>query len=408
MKRLYLMITITNRVIGSKRFVDFYRAFGAPVVFTALGRGTASDEVLSYLGLEATEKSVMLSVVTPACKEVLMKELVTTMHLTNPGTGIAMCLPLSSIGGRTAMNYLITGNPEAEPDVEVKEDESMKDAAYQLIVAIANQGYTDTEIVDMIELPEELAKVWYTRQYYGTLTHNVKAVYQKYMGWYDANPVHLDELAPSEYAEKLVEYLGDTDKVLEMAKEDYDKGEYQWVAEITNTLIYADPDNTDARLLCADALEQLGYQAESGTWRNAYLAAAQELRNNEEINSNEGNKSNALQQKMDVPLLLDYLGIRLDSNAAQSLNGTIDLVVTDTDDEYTLTLRNGVLLYYEGAPSGGSDATWTTTKLGLFALLQGDKENIDALIQQQGDTALLDGLCDNLAAFDPNFNIVEP
>ena len=144
MKRLYLMITITNRVMGSKRFVDFYRAFGAPVVFTALGRGTASDEVLSYLGLEATEKSVMLSVVTPACKEVLMKELVSTMHLTNPGTGIAMCLPLSSIGGRTAMNYLITGNPEAEPDVEVKEDESMKDAAYQLIVAIANQGYTDT------------------------------------------------------------------------------------------------------------------------------------------------------------------------------------------------------------------------------------------------------------------------
>ena len=115
-----------------------------------------------------------------------------------------------------------------------------------------------------------------------------------------------------------------------------------------------------------------------------------------------------MQQKMDVPLLLDYLGIRLDSNAAQSLNGTIDLVVTDTDDEYTLTLRNGVLLYYEGAPSGGSDATWTTTKLGLFALLQGDKENIDALIQQQGDTALLDGLCSNLAAFDPNFNIVEP
>ena len=92
MKRLYLMITITNRVMGSKRFVDFYRAFGAPVVFTALGRGTASDEVLSYLGLEATEKSVMLSVVTPACKEVLMKELVSTMHLTNPGTGIAMCL----------------------------------------------------------------------------------------------------------------------------------------------------------------------------------------------------------------------------------------------------------------------------------------------------------------------------
>ena len=92
MKRLYLMITITNRVVGSGRFVDFYRAFGAPVVFTALGRGTASDDVLSYLGLEATEKAVLFSVVTPACKETLVKELVSTMHLTAPGSGIAVCL----------------------------------------------------------------------------------------------------------------------------------------------------------------------------------------------------------------------------------------------------------------------------------------------------------------------------
>ena len=137
-----------------------------------------------------------------------------------------------------------------------------------------NQGYTADEIADMIELPDDLKKVWYTRQYYGTLTHNVKAVCQKYMGWYDANPVHLDELAPGEYAEKLVEYLGDTDRVLKMAQQDFEDGEYQWVAEITNALVYADPDNTDARYLCADALEQLGYQAESGPWRNAYLTAA--------------------------------------------------------------------------------------------------------------------------------------
>ena len=132
------------------------------------------------------------------------------------------------------------------------------------------------------------------------------------------------------------------------------------------------------------------------------------MRNDEEINSNEGNKSNALQQKMDVPLLLDYLGIRLDSNASEDLNGTVDLIVTDTGDEYTLTLRDGVLLYYEGAPIGGSDATWTTTKAGLFAMLQGNTDNLAELVQQEGDTALLDSLCSNLAAFDPNFNIVEP
>lgn len=114
-----------------------------------------------------------------------------------------------------------------------------------------NEGYTSTEIANVIELPDDLNKVWYTRQYYGTLKHNVKAVYQKYMGWYDENPIHLDELEPSEYAKKLVEYLGDADKVLDMARKDYDNGEYQWVAQITNTLVFADPENKDARLLCA-------------------------------------------------------------------------------------------------------------------------------------------------------------
>ena len=141
--RLYLMITITNRVMGATHFLDFYRAFGAPVVFTALGRGTASNDVLSYLGLEATEKSVMFSVVTPAVKEVLMRELVDTMRIDRPGSGIAACLHLSSVGGRTALNYLISGKSDAQPDMTVKEEEQMNENAYQLIVAITNTGYTD-------------------------------------------------------------------------------------------------------------------------------------------------------------------------------------------------------------------------------------------------------------------------
>ena len=144
-------------------------------------------------------------------------------------------------------------------------------AAYKYIftqtLMYINEGYTSTEIANMIELPEDLNKVWYTRQYYGTLKHNVKAVYQN------------DELEPSEYAKKPVEYLGDVNKVLDMARKDYDNGEYQWVAQITNTLIFADSENKDARLLCAEALEQLGYQSESGAWRNAYLTAAYKLRN---------------------------------------------------------------------------------------------------------------------------------
>ena len=141
--RLYLMITITNRVMGATHFLDFYRAFGAPVVFTALGRGTASNDILNTLGLEATEKSVMFSVVTPAVKDVLMRELVDTMRIDRPGSGIAVCLPLSSIGGKSAMNYLTSGDPSKAPEIDIEEDEPMKEAAYQLIVAIANQGYTD-------------------------------------------------------------------------------------------------------------------------------------------------------------------------------------------------------------------------------------------------------------------------
>ena len=140
--RLYYIITITNRVMGSKHFLDFYRAFGAPVVFSALGRGTASDDMLSYLGLEATEKTVLFSVVTPQVKDVLMRELVDTMRIDRPGSGIAVCLHLSSVGGRTALNYLISGKSDAQPDMSVKEEELMNDSPYQLIVAITNTGYT--------------------------------------------------------------------------------------------------------------------------------------------------------------------------------------------------------------------------------------------------------------------------
>ncbi len=140
--RLYLMITITNRVMGATHFLDFYRAFGAPVVFTALGRGTASNDVLSYLGLEATEKSVMFSVVTPAVKEVLMQELVTTMRIDRPGSGIAVCLHLSSVGGDGAELSDLRQKRRAA-GYDVKEEEQMNENAYQLIVAIANTGYTD-------------------------------------------------------------------------------------------------------------------------------------------------------------------------------------------------------------------------------------------------------------------------
>ena len=172
------------------------------------------------------------------------------------------------------------------------------------------------------------------------------------MGWYDGNPVHLAELTPSDYAQKLVEYFGDTDAVLEKAKEDFAKGEYQWVAQITNTLVFADPENTDARYLCADALEQLGYQAESGPWRSAYLCAAQELRNGtntDDATRSSGNGDVFLHMTPDM--ILDYLGIFVDTTKIPDLTFTANIILPEGN--YVLRVKNWRTSLSEGCTGSG-------------------------------------------------------
>ena len=270
-----------------------------------------------------------------------------------------------------------------------------------------NLGYTANEIADMIELPEELEKVWYTRQYYGTLKHNAKAVYQKYMGWYDANPVDLDPLTPTETASKLVEYLGDTEAVLEKARKDFENGEYQWVAQITRELVYADPSDQAARELCADALEQLGYQAESGTWRSAYLMGAYELRNgNQAANVIGSTGLNNMMQAMTMDMLLDYIAIRTDALEAQKDDVKINLIITDTDEKFYVERRNGVLLSYSGENRDGAELTVTCKKLQLLALLIGN--NTIKPEQLNGDSEALTRLFKYCSVFTPAFNIIEP
>ncbi len=276
-----------------------------------------------------------------------------------------------------------------------------------------NQGYTSDEISNMIELPDELAKNWYTRQYYGTVAHNSKAVYQKYMGWYDANPVNLNPLEPTESAKKWVEYLGDTDEVLRKAKEDFDKGEYQWVAEVTNVLVYADPENTAARLLCADALEQLGYQSESGTWRNAYLSAALELRNGNAAEKGKNAKSDgSLLKNMTAEMIFDYVGIILDKHTMSGEDFTINVNLTDTNEKIMLRFNNGALLQYANTSTDSADLTITCPKNALALMLQRDMKKISASMKLEGDASKLKLIVDNLNQFDvsanADFNIVEP
>lgn len=275
-----------------------------------------------------------------------------------------------------------------------------------------NQGYTSDEISNMIELPEPLEKVWYTRQYYGTLSHNSKAVYQKYMGWYDANPVNLDPLTPSESAKKWVEYLGDVDEVLRMAKADFDAGEYQWVAEVTNVIIYADPTNEAARLLCADAMEQLGYQSESGPWRNAYLTAALELRHgNQAMNATQTKGGANILMQMTSTMFFDYMAIMMDKSALESYDFMINVTLPDVGEQHVLHIKNGVLLVYENTRREDADVSLTCPKNALFYILQNNTEGLSAL-PMEGNADLIFLLAESmnqfsLAGINP-FNIVEP
>ena len=269
-----------------------------------------------------------------------------------------------------------------------------------------NQGYTSNEIAAMISLPDALEKVWYTRQYYGTLPHNAKAIYQKYLGWYDANPVNLDPLPPSDAAKKLVEYLGSTELVLCKAKKDYAKGEYQWVAQITKELVFADPSNQKARNLCADTLEQLGYQAESGAWRNAYLMGAAELRNgNLSGRARTANGLTNSMRAMTVSMLLDYIAILTDANAAQNDDLTLNLTVTDENEQFYVTRKNGVLLTYPGENRPDAQASVTCRRLQLFALMTGQQAG---QVQISGDATVLKRLLAYASKFEKTFNVIEP
>ena len=275
-----------------------------------------------------------------------------------------------------------------------------------------NQGYTSNEISNMIQLPESLERVWYTRQYYGTLSHNTKAVYQKYMGWYDANPVNLNPLTPSASAKKWVEYLGNVDEVLRMAKADFDAGEYQWVAEVTNVIVYADPANEAARLLCADALEQLGYQSESGPWRNAYLTAALELRHgNQAMNATQTKGGSNILMQMTSTMFFDYMAIMMDKYALEDHDFTINVTLPDVREQHVLHIKNGVLLVYENTRREDADVSLTCPKNALLYILQNNKEGLSAL-PMEGNADLIFLLAENmdqfsLAGINP-FNIIEP
>jgi len=224
-------------------------------------------------------------------------------------------------------------------------------------VRLMNQGYTMTECAERIILPQSLAGEWYNRNFYGTVNFNVKAVYQRYLGWFDANPAHLHPLPPHEAGGKYVEFMGGPDAVLARARASMQKGEYRWVVEVVNHVVFAEPGNREARELQADALEQLGYQAESPIWRNFYLAGARELRYGIDKSIPVQERSRDILRGMPMDQFFEVMAVRLNSRKAADKRITVNWVLTDTKETYTLTLANSVLNQRCGRKDPEADAT---------------------------------------------------
>lgn len=278
-------------------------------------------------------------------------------------------------------------------------------------VRLLNHGLTPTEIAEQLKLPPSLASEWSARGYYGTLSHNAKAVYQFYLGWYDGNPADLNPLPRAEEAKKQVEYMGGADAVLKRAREDFKAGQYRWVASVLSQVVFADPANKDARNLGADALEQLGYQSEAATWRNAYLLGALELRNG--LGQQAPSTANAdLLKGVSIDLAFDFLGVRLNAPKAEGKKIVINWTFTDLNETYVMNLENSALTHRSGKLDPNADASVTLTRAALDAITLKQRSFLGSVLTGDvsvgGNPLKLRELFGMLDEFSPGFEIVEP
>jgi alkyl sulfatase BDS1-like metallo-beta-lactamase superfamily hydrolase len=280
------------------------------------------------------------------------------------------------------------------------------------VLRLANHGLTMLEIAEVIELPKDLACEWYNRGYYGTVSHDAKAVYQRYLGWFDGNPANLHPLPPEDASKRYVEFMGGGEAILSKAREAYERGDYRWVAQVVNHLVFAEPDNQKARELQADALEQLGYQAESGPWRNFFLTGAMELRAGVVPIDQSHTSSADVIMAMDIEMIFDYMAIRLNGPKAEGHSISIGFDFTDTAQDYLLTVENGVLNHSSGKPAKAADATLALTRAALNDVLTQKSTIQDKLssgeIKIEGDAQKLAEMFGLMDDFDPWFNIVTP
>jgi alkyl sulfatase BDS1-like metallo-beta-lactamase superfamily hydrolase len=297
-------------------------------------------------------------------------------------------------------------------DTMIRQQRDTYRFAHDQTIRLMNHGLNASEIAETIRLPKSLEGAWHTRGYYGHIRHNVKAIYQKYLGWYDANPVHLDPLPPAEAGKKYVEYMGGANAILSRARVDFEKGEFRFVAQALSHLVFADPDNQAARALLADTFEQLGYAAESATWRNAYLFGAQELRQGMPKAPPRAAMPRETLAALRTEQLWDVLGVRLNGPKAEGKHLVLNWSFTDTGERFVLNLENCALTYTEGLQSTDADASFTLARGTLDEVIANQTNFPDAVaagrIEVSGNPTRLTELMALMDEFPRMFEIVEP
>ena len=247
-------------------------------------------------------------------------------------------------------------------------------------VRLINAGYTPREIADMVKLPKSLENYLSSRGYYGDLRHNVKAVYQFYMGFYDGNPANLNPLPPEESAKRYIELIGGTDKAIAAAQVAFDKGDYRWTAELLNHVVFAKPDSKSAISLLARTYDQMGYMSEASSFRNSYLTAAAELRNGPPKKGVDRSYFIDMLRQTPVERFLEAMAAGLDGSAAEDKDFKINLVLSDTKESFVLWIENAVLHHKKASPEADANATLTLTKEIFIKMMAGTAGVKDTLM----------------------------
>ena len=291
-------------------------------------------------------------------------------------------------------NWPIWGNAHIQDFIKAHRD--VYKYTHDQTVRLINAGYTRNEIADKIKLPKSLEDHFGARGYYGDLRHNVRAVYQFYLGAYDGNPANLNPLPPQESAKHYLELLGGADKAVAAAQTAYDKGEYRWAAELLNHAVFGDPSSKAAKELLAKTYDQMGYMSEAATWRNSYLTAAAELRNGPPAKG--VSRAGFVEMLMQTPVerFLEAMAAGLDGPAADGKNLKINLVLSDIKESYVLWIENAVLHYKKAAPATDANATLTLTKSIFIKMMAGTAGVKDTLLS---DDLKVDGSKIDLARF---------